>query len=122
MIELGGIKVNDLPAKASTKVRRGDVIDVVLPAPAIRTIEPQAIPLQVVYEDDDLIVIDKQANLVVHPARSHQSGTLLNALAHHFRLHAEQDGGSPDVEKIARDVFERLRQRLRIEWERRNRY
>ena len=84
LIELGGVKVNDKPPKASTVILKGDVIDVILPAPAIRTIEPEDIPLHILYEDPHFIVVNKQAGLIVHPARSHVAGTLLNALAHHF--------------------------------------
>lgn len=84
LIDLGGVKVNDKAPKASTVILKGDVIDVILPAPAIRTIEPEDIPLHVLYEDPHFIVVNKQAGLIVHPARSHVAGTLLNALAHHF--------------------------------------
>ena len=96
LIDLGGVTVNDSSVKASLKVRRGDVIDIILPPPAIRKIEPQDIPLTIVYEDDDLIIINKQADLVVHPARSHLSGTLLNALAHHFHQKSKESGGDFD--------------------------
>lgn len=84
LIALGGVKVNEKTPKASTVILKGDVIDVILPAPAIRTIEPEDIPLHVLYEDEHFIVVNKQAGLIVHPARSHKAGTLLNALAHHF--------------------------------------
>ncbi len=84
LIDLGGVKVNDKAPKASTVILKGDVIDVILPAPAIRTIEPEDIPLHILYEDPHFIVVNKQAGLIVHPARSHVAGTLLNALAHHF--------------------------------------
>ena len=74
LIELGGVTVNGTVPKPSTIVRKGDVVDVILPAPAIRTIEPEDIPLDVLYEDDDMVVINKQADLIVHPARSHLTG------------------------------------------------
>lgn len=92
LIDLGGVTVNGRAPKASTTVSRGDVIDVILPAPAIKTIEPENIPLDVLYEDDDFIVINKQAGLIVHPARSHVSGTLVNALAYRFQQQLEQQG------------------------------
>lgn len=92
LIDLGGVTVNGRVPKASTTVARGDVIDVILPAPAIRTIEPENIPLDVLYEDEDFIVINKQAGLIVHPARSHLSGTLVNALAYHFQQQLKQQG------------------------------
>ena len=93
LIELGGVKVNSAATKPSHRVRAGDIIDVILPSPAIRTIEPEPIPLDVLYEDEHLIVLNKQADLIVHPARSHLSGTLLNGLASHFKHQLEQAGG-----------------------------
>ena len=92
LIEAGGVAVNDKAPKASTVIRAGDVIDVILPPPAVRTIEPEPIPLDVMYEDDDLLVLNKQADLLVHPARSNLSGTLINGLAHRFKQQQEQAG------------------------------
>ncbi len=94
LIELGGVRVNDRTPKPSTVIRAGDVIDVVLPAPAIRTIEPEPIPLDILYEDEHFIVVNKQADLIVHPARSNLSGTLINALAYHFKQQVEARGAS----------------------------
>ena len=79
LIELGGVTINGKTPKPSTTAVQGDVINVILPAPAIRTIEPEEIPLHILYEDDHFIIINKQAGLLVHPARCHLSGTLLNA-------------------------------------------
>lgn len=84
LIDSGGVTINAAVAKASATVRRHDVLDVILPPAPLKTIAPESIPLDVLYEDEHFIVVNKQANLVVHPARSHLSGTLLNALAHHF--------------------------------------
>jgi len=92
LIELGHVTVNDLERKASTTISRGDRIEVCLPPQAVRTIEPEPIPLSVVYEDEWLIVINKQRNLIVHPARSHLSGTLLNGLAYRFQQAQERVG------------------------------
>ena len=61
----------------------GEVVTVVVPPPAVHDLEPEAIPLSILYEDDDLIVLDKPAGLVVHPAPGHPRGTLVNALLHH---------------------------------------
>jgi 23S rRNA pseudouridine1911/1915/1917 synthase len=94
LIELGGVAVNGKPAKASTLIRAGDIIDVILPPVASRRIEPEPIPVAVLYEDDDFIVINKQANLIVHPARSNLSGTLINALAYRFKQQVEARGGT----------------------------
>ncbi|MCC6579588.1 MAG: RluA family pseudouridine synthase, partial [Phycisphaeraceae bacterium] len=70
----------------------GDVIDVQLPPPAVRSILPEPIPIDVLYEDDDFIVINKQAGLIVHPARSNLSGTLVNGLAYRFQQQHEAAG------------------------------
>lgn len=83
-IEDGDIVVNDHVAKASYRVRPGDQIDIDLPEPPPVELTPQLIPMSVVYEDDDLIVIDKPAGLVVHPGAGIESGTLANGLVHHF--------------------------------------
>lgn len=91
LIDLQGVKVNQQTVKASTTVHAGDVIDVILPAASVRTIEPQPIPLDIIHEDEAVIVINKQAGVVVHPARSHLSGTLLNGLAYRF---AQQQAAS----------------------------
>lgn len=85
LIEAEGVTVNGRIVKASTRIRQDDVLDVVLPPPPPNYLQAEDIPLQVLYEDEHFIVINKQADLVVHPARSHLSGTLLNALVHHFQ-------------------------------------
>lgn len=84
LIESGAVLINGKAVKASTGLRAGDKIDAVLPPPPPRYLRPEPIPLNILYEDDDLIVVNKQAGLIVHPARSNLSGTLLNALAYHF--------------------------------------
>ena len=89
LIDLGGVKVNGKPTKASQKLRENDVVDVILPPRPATHLIPEDIPLHILYEDDDMIVINKQANLIVHPARSHLTGTLLNAIAFHFKEQAE---------------------------------
>jgi len=94
LVEAGGVTVNGLLPKASTIIHCGDYIDVILPPPAIRIIEPEPIPLSILHEDDTFIVINKQADLIVHPARSNLNGTLVNALAHHFKQAMEQSGKS----------------------------
>lgn len=68
---------------ASKKVRTGQSFTVVIPPPAPAEPKPENIPLDIVYEDDDLIVIDKPVGLVVHPSAGHATGTLVNALLHH---------------------------------------
>jgi 23S rRNA pseudouridine1911/1915/1917 synthase len=81
----GSITVNGAPARKSYRPSGGDVIEVTVPAAGPSSIDAEAIPLNVVYEDSDLLVIDKPAGLVVHPAPGHRSGTLVNALLHHVR-------------------------------------
>ncbi|MBX3376980.1 MAG: RluA family pseudouridine synthase [Phycisphaeraceae bacterium] len=85
LIAGGGVIVNDRPAKPSTNLRRGDVIEVMIPEPPPAGIPPEDIPLEVLYEDEYIIVLNKQPDIIVHPARSHNKGTMINALAHHFR-------------------------------------
>lgn len=84
--QAGNILVNDNPVKPNYRVKPLDVIQILLPNPP-REIEliPQDIPVKVVYEDDDLVVVDKAAGMVVHPAYGNYSGTLMNALMYHFR-------------------------------------
>lgn len=94
LIELGGVSVNGRAPKASTKLRLGDVVEVVVPPPPATEIQPEDIPIHVLFEDDVILVLNKQADLIVHPARSHLSGTLLNALVHHFnKVSAEKASG-----------------------------
>jgi 23S rRNA pseudouridine1911/1915/1917 synthase len=69
--------------RPSTPVRAGQQYDVEIPAPTAATPEPEALPLRIVFEDPDLVVLDKPAGMVVHPAAGHSGGTLVNALLHH---------------------------------------
>ena len=82
----GNILVNNHPVKPNYKVKPGDIVQVVLPSPP-REIEliPQNIPLNIVYEDDDVVVVNKEAGMVVHPAYGNYTGTLVNALMWHFK-------------------------------------
>lgn len=81
----GNVLVNGKAAKPSQKVKPGDEISIVLPYPQ-REVEilPEDIPLEVLYEDDHILVINKQAGLVVHPGHGNWTGTLVNALLFHF--------------------------------------
>ncbi len=85
LVKSGIVIVNGRPAKSSTVLRSGDVLQVTLPHAAPTEALPENIPLDIIYEDDHFIAINKQAGLIVHPARGHWTGTLINALLHHAR-------------------------------------
>lgn len=92
----GNILVNDKPVKSNYKVKPHDVISMVFAhPPRDRTILPENIPLDILYEDDDLVVINKAAGMVVHPGYGNYSGTLVNALTYHFGQLPSMDGETP---------------------------
>jgi len=81
----GNILVNEKPVKSNYKVKPSDVIQMVVrEEPKVLELIPQDIPIEVIYEDDDLIIINKEAGLVVHPGYGNYKGTLINALIYHF--------------------------------------
>ena len=82
-IEKGNITVNGEKISKNYKLRLGDIVEAELPPPENIDIVPEDIPLDIMYEDDDLIVINKPQNMVVHPAPGHYTGTLVNALMFH---------------------------------------
>jgi 23S rRNA pseudouridine1911/1915/1917 synthase len=98
LIEDGDILVNDKEAKASYKIREGDEIDVDLTEAPVARFEPEDIPLDIIFEDEFLAVINKPAGMIVHPGAGVSSGTLANALAHHFGI-ADADLGSHESEQ-----------------------
>lgn len=83
LLEQGMVTLNDRPLKKNYRCAAGESYTVVLPEPEELPLAPQNIPLDVVYEDEDLIVINKARGMVVHPAPGHPDGTLVNALLHH---------------------------------------
>lgn len=87
LIDLGAVTVNGSDAKPSQKLRGDDVVEVVVPPKPADDLEAEDIPLHILYEDEGFIAINKQAGFIVHPARSHLTGTMLNALAWHFQHH-----------------------------------
>ena len=93
LIDDAGVLINGKPPKSSTEVRQGDIVTVVVPLPPPKNIQPEDIPLDVLYEDQHIIVINKQPDIIVHPARSHLKGTMLSALEFHFR-HRSTTGGN----------------------------
>jgi 23S rRNA pseudouridine1911/1915/1917 synthase len=85
-IEQGNVLVNDKPIKSSYKVKPLDVISVVLPHPPRDTeVYPEDLPINIVYEDNDVLVVNKEAGMVVHPGYNNYTGTLVNALVYHFQ-------------------------------------
>lgn len=85
LIDAGAATVNTRPAKSSTRLRLNDVVELALPPPESKDIKPQEIPLDILFEDEHLIVLNKQSDIIVHPARSELTGTMINALAWHFQ-------------------------------------
>lgn len=83
LLEEGRVSVDGRPLKKNHKCRAGECYEISLPQPEISELVAQDIPLDVVYEDEDLIVVNKARGMVVHPAPGHADGTLVNALLHH---------------------------------------
>jgi len=85
LIRMGLVRVGERKAKKSDPVSSGQLILVEVPLPEPLDVEAQDIPLDVVFEDEDLLVVNKAAGIVVHPAPGHRDGTLVNALLHHVK-------------------------------------
>ncbi|OQW37912.1 MAG: hypothetical protein A4E19_12100 [Nitrospira sp. SG-bin1] len=85
LIELGRIRINEQVVKPSHKIKPGDRITMDVPKPEPLLIQGEAIPLEVLFEDDFLLVLNKPPGIVVHPAPGNWTGTLVNALLHHFQ-------------------------------------
>ena len=85
LISDGNITVNDKMVKANYKVRENDVIKIIIPDAVPVDIPAEDIPLNIVYEDDDLLIVNKPKGMVVHPAPGHYTGTLVNALMYHCK-------------------------------------
>lgn len=101
----GLLTVNGRAVKPSYRLGAGDELVVRIPAAEEMELVAQDIPLQVVYEDDDLVVVDKPAHLVVHPAPGHKSGTLANALlARYPDLPVDEDGRPGIVHRLDKDT------------------
>ena len=83
LIKSGDVLVNGSPAKPKNPVSRGDSITVRIPEPEPAEAQPQDIPLDIQYEDEDVVVINKESGMVVHPAAGNPDGTIVNALLHH---------------------------------------
>ena len=85
LIENGNVYVNEKIVSSNYKVKLGDQIKVTIPEPALIQAVPQDIPLEIAYEDDDLLVVNKQKGMVVHPAAGNYEGTLVNALLYYCK-------------------------------------
>jgi 23S rRNA pseudouridine1911/1915/1917 synthase len=85
LMEAGLITLDGKPVKASHHAKHGEEVLILIPGPEPSPLEPEDIPLDIRFEDEHLIVVDKPAGMVVHPAHGHPSGTLVNALLHHCR-------------------------------------
>ena len=108
LVQEGRVTVNGRPVSKSCRLSGGETLSVSLPEqPADTALTAQDIPLDVVYEDDDVIVVNKPAGLVVHPAPGHPDGTLVNALLHHCGDSLSGIGGEKRpgiVHRIDRDT------------------
>lgn len=103
LIENEAVSVNGRLGKASTTLRQADLVEVMLPPPPSSEVRAEEIPLEVMHEDEDLIVLNKAPDIIVHPARSHLSGTMINALAWHFQNRSRLGGALSGVgEEFAR--------------------
>jgi 23S rRNA pseudouridine1911/1915/1917 synthase len=103
LIAEGAVRLDGQPAKAGTVLRCGQTIEVTARTPsAVTTVEPEDIPLDVLYEDEWLLVINKPPGLVVHPAPGHWRGTLVSALLHHWR------GPRPGLDPFRPGIVHRL--------------
>lgn len=107
-IEAGNVLVNEKQVKSSYKIKPGDVISIVLPHPPRDTeVYPEDIPIDIIYEDNDVLVVNKPAGMVVHPGYNNYNGTLVNALVFHFQQLPQLPGndGRPGlVHRIDKDT------------------
>lgn len=106
LIRDGLVKVNGRVARPGLKLNTGDKLDITIPPPEPVSLQPEAIPIKVLYEDEDLLVIDKPAGLTVHPAPGHPSHTLVNAILAHLQepLEIEDEQRPGIVHRLDRDT------------------
>lgn len=97
-IRAGAVRVNTRIAKPGLRLRVGDRVDYVAEAVSTPSAQPEVIPLEIVFEDEDLVVVNKPAGMVTHPAPGHARGTLVNALLHHVPFLSGVNGaGRPGI-------------------------
>ena len=107
LVEAGQVLCNGRRPPKSYRVTGGEIITVTLPDPVPLDAQPEDIPLDIVYEDGDIIVVNKRTGMVVHPAPGHSGGTLVNALLHHCGDSLSGVGGAVRpgiVHRIDRDT------------------
>lgn len=105
LMDAGRIRVNGEPAKAHQKIKPGQKIEVSLDEPVPLKLEPEEIVLDVIYEDDDIIVVNKQPGIAVHPGAGVSSGTLVNALLNHCNSLSTLNEGRPGlVHRLDKDT------------------
>ena len=85
LIEKENVKVNSKSLKSNYKLKKADEIEIMIPEPEILSVEAENIPIDIVYEDEDVIVVNKAQGMVVHPAPGNYNGTLVNALLYHCK-------------------------------------
>lgn len=102
----GNIYVNDVPVKSNYKVKGGDIVTVLFEHPPYEfLLVPEDIPIDIVYEDDAVLVVNKEAGMVVHPGHGNYSGTLINALTYHFENLPNNSSNRPGlVHRIDKDT------------------
>ena len=93
LIDLGHIQVDGQPVKPTHRPRAGEEVSVYWPEPGPSEVKPEEIALDVIYEDRDLLIINKSPGIVVHPSVGHERGTLVNALLHHCKGQLSGIGG-----------------------------
>ncbi|MCD7709706.1 MAG: RluA family pseudouridine synthase [Clostridiales bacterium] len=93
LIAEGGVRVDGAAKKGSYAVREGEIVDVQIPDAVETAILPEDIPLDILYEDDDILIVNKPKGMVVHPSIGHTSGTLVNAIMYHCKDSLSGIGG-----------------------------
>jgi 23S rRNA pseudouridine1911/1915/1917 synthase len=104
LIREGNVKVNGEIEKAGCKLACGDSVDVQVSPPAPSHLSPEDIPVRIIYEDKDVLVVDKPAGLTVHPAPGHKGGTLVNAVLSHLPNLADEGGRPGIVHRLDKDT------------------
>ena len=85
LVKEGAVLVNEKGVKPNHKVNPGDLVEISVPEPELPDISPEDIPLDILYEDEEILVVNKPKGMVVHPAPGHSGGTLVNAVMYHCR-------------------------------------